>query len=157
MTLEAQHVHRRDPQQASTHRAMRGVATDAAVQADGRMLEHERPLFFTMAAQANIIFAGRGPQPAPAHGSVRIVAVLALYEAFVHAMAEWFAEFRFLLVMAAIAELRRLLDQERALHFSDVRRMAIDARHAVAGMGAARPVAVLLAEFVATQAAAADF
>ena len=67
-------------------------------------------------------------------GAVRVMAIGALDEPFVHAMPKRHGELRLLLLMAGIAKLRLRLDQEKLAGLRVVRRMARSTRDVALGM-----------------------
>jgi hypothetical protein len=67
-------------------------------------------------------------------GAVRVVAIGALDQPFVHAMPKGHRKLRPLLLVTPIAKLRLALDQQKLTRFRVVRRMARGAGDIVSGM-----------------------
>src|SRR4051794_139421 len=88
---------------------------------------------------------------------MRIVAVAASQQSFVHAMMRGLGELRLHFPMTSVAQHGLRHDEERALDFRFMRRVAIDAAHVVLQMFGAQKICVFFAKFVATQAAPAGF
>jgi hypothetical protein len=135
---------------------MRQVAGSAALGLHGRMFEHPRPLKIPMAFEADGVLFLRNAQGARHGAAVHVVAIGALKQALVNPVPEGFAEISLLLCVAAVAELWLLLDQQAALLFRKVGRVARDAAHAGVGMSRAQEIGVFLLQRVARQAAFTD-
>src|SRR4051812_26673290 len=89
------------------------MAAHAAFRLDRRMLEDEWTSLLGMALEADLVLCGSGTQLCAQVSAVRIVAVVALHQAFVHAMMEGLAELRLHFQMAGVAKLRLLLFHQR--------------------------------------------
>ena len=85
------------------------------------MFKHERPALFGMAGVANGVLCGGCTHLFGGNGAVRIVAIVASDQAFVHAMMEGHGELRFLLRVAGIAKLRLFFHQQKFRIFAVVR------------------------------------
>jgi hypothetical protein len=121
------------------------------------VLKREWPGLVRVAREANRILRRRGSQLARQETAVRIVAIAALHQAFVHAMMERLGKRRFHFAVAVVAKLRlRILHQVRNV-FGMVRRMAIHAAHIVLQMLRPQEVAVIFSHRMAGQAALAGF
>jgi len=84
MALVAQLVDIRNIQQPRVLRAVWRVAGNATVRLDWRMLEHKGPTRLRMALGADCVLIGGGFDVVVAEGSMRIMAVTALHQAFIH-------------------------------------------------------------------------
>jgi hypothetical protein len=84
MALVAHLVDIRNIQQPRILRAVWRVAGDATVRLDWRMLEHKGATCLGVALGANGILIGGGLEVAVAEGSMRVMAVVALHQAFIH-------------------------------------------------------------------------
>ena len=156
MALQAQQVHLGALQQARIRRAVRRMARGAAFDLHRFVLVDERPGLVRVALEAHQILRARRAQLPRQESTVRIVAIVALHESFVHAMVECPVELLLYLLMAAVAEQRRFFLHQELAFFGVVRIVAIDAAHSILQVRRAREVAVLLAILVAIQAARAD-
>ena len=94
MALVAHLIDIRDIQQSCVLRAVRRVAGDATVRLDRRMLEHKGPTRLGVALGANRVLIGGGLEIAVAEGSMRIMAVAALHQAFIHLVMKGHVELR---------------------------------------------------------------
>src|SRR5271165_4012535 len=122
----------------------------------GFMLVNERPLLVGVALVTNFVLASHGAKLVPLKPPMRIVAVVALHESFIHAVVKGARELRPHVHVAAVAQLRRRFLQQKLGLFRMMWRMAIDAGHAALQVGRARVVALFVAALVAGQAASAD-
>jgi hypothetical protein len=75
------------------------------------MFIYEWPALIDVAVKADLVLSDGRAQLMRSFGAVRIMAIGALDEAFVHVMAKWHRELRFLLLMAGIAKRRLRLHQ----------------------------------------------
>ena len=100
MALEAHGKEHGTRQQASIHRAVGHVAGFATFDVYGRMLEREGPALVTVALDAHFVVAERlvhhrrtqAHTPSRGERPVRIVAIGALHESFIHAMFDGHVE-----------------------------------------------------------------
>ena len=87
---------------------MRSMATRAAFLLDGNVLKHERPHSFGMAIGADRELACCGAQLPSNKAAMRIVAIAAGNQTYIHAMPVWTIELGFLRRMTSVAQLRLL-------------------------------------------------
>jgi hypothetical protein len=104
MALVAQCVDLRHVQQPRVLRTMRRVAPQAPLRLDRGVLEDEWPARLRVALGADRILIGRGLQVVVPEGAVRIVAVAALHQAFIHLVVEGHIERRLHVGVALKAE-----------------------------------------------------
>ena len=97
-----------------------------------------------MAFEADGVLFLRNSQGARHGAAVHIVAIGALKKTLVNPVTERFAEVSLLVGVAAVAELWLLLDQQAALLFRKVGRVARDAAHAGVSMSRAQEIGVFL-------------
>lgn len=110
-----------------------------------------------MASEADLLLACGGAQGTPRQiSAVRVVAVRAGDQFFIHSMPVRLGEISPGLGMAAVTECRLIVDQERVLLVSVVRRMAVDTTDAVLEVSRSAEISVLLAGLVARHTTAAD-
>ena len=114
---------------------MRRVATDAALGLDRHMLVDERTLLVDVALVTDGVAVGHGPELAGDRRPMRVMAVAALQQALVYPVVIGFGEVRFSRSMAAVAQLRRALDQQVRLFFGVMRRVTVYAADVAAGVG----------------------
>jgi hypothetical protein len=100
------------------------MAGFASFRLDRRVLEYERALLVRVAGVADFILSRRSAQLVSSDGAMRIVAIGALNEPFIHPMMEWHGELRLLLQMARIAKFRLGFRQQKIRFFAVVWRMA---------------------------------
>src|SRR5208282_734039 len=110
------------------------MATAAAFGLHRHMLVDERSLLIGMALVANRIAARQSPQLPYGGCPMRVMAVTALNYSLIDAVVIRLGEIRFRRGMAAVAELRRALDQQVFTFFGVMGRMAVQAAHVTAGM-----------------------
>ncbi len=91
----------------------------------------ERPLFFGVAVKTDRVTGCVGPQLFRLEAAMWIVAIVALHQSFIYTMVEWPRELYPYILVAAVAQLRRLLFQQELAFLGLVWRMAINARDAV--------------------------
>ena len=132
---------------------MRRVAGDAAFGFYRRVLEGKRPGFVGVAVETELILRGRGAQLMRKEPAVRVVAIAAGHKTFIHFVVEWLGEIRLYIKMAGVAKLRLRSFKQLGLHFGRVNGMAINATDIVLYVLRAQKVRVLLAKFMAAQAA----
>jgi hypothetical protein len=104
VALQAKQIDIAQFQQVGIWSAVRQMAGLATVGFCGLVLVHKRPLLIRVAFEANRILCGGSPHLLGLHRSVRIVAIAALDQAFIHAVMKRHIELRFLLEMAAVAK-----------------------------------------------------
>ncbi len=112
MALQAKRVDASGQQHARIHRGMRSVAGQASFDPDRLVLVDEGSTFVGVALQADQVLIGRRPDLAVPQRAVGIVAVGALDQALVHAMAERLLEINSLFLVARVAQLGLLAHQE---------------------------------------------
>lgn len=155
MALQTKQIHLTDAQKTRVGRSVRGMATRTAFGLDRHVLVQERALFFRVAAEAGGITARRFANLPQARSAVRVMAVVALDEPFIHAVVIGPGKLRALVRVAGIAKFRLLLHQQVFRFGGMVRAVAIDAPDLIAGMGRARRKMLGLGIAVACQATAA--
>ena len=134
---------------------MRSMATGAAFLLDGNVLKHERPHGFGMAIGADRELACCGAQLPSNKAAMRIVAIAAGNQTYIHAMPVWTIELGFLRRMTSVAQ-PRLLRFEQVIGLGGMmRRMAAQASNSILQVNGAHKVHVFQAAFVALQAAPA--
>ena len=112
VALEAEQVHVAELQHVRIGPAVNRVAGLAAVDLYRSVLVDKGSLLFGVALEADRILGGRShPHLIRKRRTVDVVAVAALNQPLVDTMMKWHLELRFLLQMAAIAELRLRLCQ----------------------------------------------
>src|SRR2546425_1516730 len=87
---------------------------------------------------------------------MRIVAVIALHQPFVHLVTERTVELLLNFLMTAVTQLRRLLFHQELGLFRTVRRVAVDTAHVVLQMGRSPEIAVFLPVGMTGQATVTD-
>ncbi len=92
VALQAEHVHDADFQQPGIGRTVGRVATGASLGLYRHMLVNERALFIDVAFVANGIAAGETSQLLYGRRPVRVMAVGALHQAFIHTMVKGFGK-----------------------------------------------------------------
>ena len=133
MALQTDREQNRPLQEAGVGGPVREVAGFAAIDANGGVLEQEWPAFVGVALQARLFIGQRlidHTRPcahAPGRGgrAVRIVAIRAGHDAFIHAMLGRHVELRANRGVAVVAEVRLLLGEESFRADRSVNRMAI--------------------------------
>jgi hypothetical protein len=120
------------------------------------MFVYEWPARIDVAVIADLILSYGSAQLMRSFGAMRVVAIGAVDEPFVHAMAKRHRELRPLLLMAPIAELRLRLHQQEFPRFRMVCRMARSAGDIVPGMQRIDDVQLLGATRMAAQALGVD-
>jgi hypothetical protein len=119
---------------------MREVTGSAALGLDRRMLIDERASFLGVTLYADRISGDAAVQPLVFVGAVRIVAVAAVYQSFVHSVTEWLRKGRLDVGMTAIAELRLCNFQKSCLTLKGMYAVATHAAHVSFAMGRAGEV-----------------
>jgi|SRR5580692_3314873 hypothetical protein len=120
------------------------------------MFVYEWPTLIDVAVIADLVFSDRRAHLMRPLSAVRVMAIGALDEPFVHAMAKRHRELRPLLLMAPIAELRLRPHQQEFPRFRMVCRMARSAGDIVPGMQRIDDVQLLGATRMAAQALGVD-
>ena len=153
MTLEAQEVHVAPAQQAGIRGPVRRVAGDAAFRLHRSVLKSEWTGFIGMAIEADLVLRRSGAQLLRDETTVLVVAIAAVNEPFIHFVVKGLGEIGTHIFVARIAQkwLRGL--QQLGLHFGSMNGMAINAADSVLYVLGAHEIRVLLAEFMAAQAA----
>ena len=104
MALIAQGGNRRHVQQPRVLRAVRCMAGRATLGPDRSVLERERPAHIRVAFCADRILVGRVSEIDQIESAVRVVAIGALDQAFIHPVVERHVELGLLVSMAAKAK-----------------------------------------------------
>ena len=104
VTLEAELVHLGPVEQMRIRRAVRRVTGQAALDLHGRMLVLERPGFIGVAVQTDGLLRCGGAQLVGLGTTVRIVAITAPDQAFVHPMMSGLGKVRFDLAVATVTK-----------------------------------------------------
>src|ERR1700682_274027 len=113
VALKAQQVHLCAFEKPRIGTAVRRMAGNAPFGLHRRMLVYERPRFVAVALKAGGVLRCRDTELPALKSAVRIVAIIALHEPFVHAMVEGARELLLDLQMAAVTKLGGfLLHQE---------------------------------------------
>lgn len=157
VALEAKHIDIAELEHVRVGRSVRGVARRASLGFYRRMFKDERAVLVDVALKANRILSSRSAHLLGCCGSMRIMAIAALNESFVHTVMEWHAKLRLLLQMAGIAKLGLCLHQQEFLGFCMMGRVAGDAAHVALSMQRVHRIHVLGATGMARQAAVVDF
>lgn len=111
VALETKQVHVADPQHVDICSPMGGVARRAALDFHRFMFVYEWPLFVGMTLETDLILGRSGSQLLWPYRSVRVMAVRALDQAFIHAMMKRHGKLRLLLLMACVTERGFSLDE----------------------------------------------
>ena len=113
---------------------MRRMARDASFGLHRRVLEYEWALFIAVAFKAHQVFRTRRAQLPCQESAVRVLAVRALHQAFVHAVMKGTGELLFLVKVAGIAKLRLLVFHQELAVLGMMGAVAIRASHIVLQM-----------------------
>ena len=108
MALHAQQIDLAHPQQTRIARTMRSMASRATFLLHRNVLEGKRPHRLGMAIRADGELARSRPQLTFHKSSVWVMAIAALNQSHVHAMAVWPAELCLLRCVTAVAQQRLL-------------------------------------------------
>ena len=111
MARQAEQVHIAHLEQVNVGRAVRRVAYDAAFDPHRLMLVDEWPAFIGVAVIADLAFRDRSAQLVRSFRAVRVMAIGALDQAFVHAMSKRHRKLGSLLLVARVTKLRLRLHQ----------------------------------------------
>jgi len=106
------------------------VANDAALYQRLVMVD-ERPLLVGMAVEADGVPGRVGPQLLRPERAMRAVAVVALQQPFIYTMVKRACELRSHILVAAVAQLRRLFFHQELAFLGMMGRMTIEATNAV--------------------------
>jgi hypothetical protein len=155
MALEAECVYIADIQQASIGRAVRGVACGAALRFNYRMLEDEWACGLGVALGADRILIRGGLQHLALEGAVRIMAVAAGHEPFIHFVVKWLSKLRFDIRVAGVAKL--WLGDFEEIGFACERMYAVTVRATYLGLAMRRALKVRVRFGVTGQTARVDF
>lgn len=129
------------------------VAYRAAFNPHRLMLIDKWPALIGVTVVADLSFRDRCAQLMRSFRAVRVMAIRALDETFIHPMPERHRELRFLLLMTAIAQLRLCLGEQELTRFRVMYRMAGGARNIVPGMERIDDVKLLRGARMAVQTA----
>jgi hypothetical protein len=121
---QAEQIHIAHLEQVEIGRAMRRVAYGATFDSNRLMLVYEWPALIDVAVIADLVLSDRSAQLMRLFGAVRVMAIGALDQAFVHTVPKGHRELRTLLLVAPIAKRRLTLYQQEFSRFRVVRRMA---------------------------------
>lgn len=149
VALKAEQVYLTAFQQPRIRRPMRRMTNYASFRFHRSVLEHKWTGLVGVTGEANLILSRRGAELPGQESAVRIVAISASNQPFVHSMMKGFGELWLDLVVASVAKHGLRDGEESAFHSGMVRRMTIDAAHIVLEVFRAKKVGVLFAEFVA--------
>ncbi len=133
------------------------VARPAAIDLYRRVFVDKRPLLIGVAFETDCVLRGGSHHLFGPRGAVRIVAIGALNESFIHSMMERHIELRLLLQMAGIAKLRLGFLQQEFAGFGMVWRVAGDATNAVGRVDGVDGVHLMRTARVAGETAAINF
>ena len=157
VTLEAELVHLGPVEQMRIRRAVRRVTGQAALDLHRRMLVLERPGFIGVAVQTDGLLGGGGAQLVGLETAVRIVAIAALDQAFVHPMMGRLGKVRFDFAVATVAKQGLRGRQQIARHVGRVLGVATGAPNIILEMFRTQEVAAGFVPLMATEAARARF
>ncbi len=157
VALQAEHVHDADFQQPGIGGTVGGVATGAALGLHRHVLVDERSLLVDVALVTNGIPARQTPHLFYSCRAVRVMAVGALHQAFIHPVMKGFGKVRLGGSMAAVAQLGLLLNQQILLALGVVRRVTVKTSNCAAGVGGLGKVRLFVTFAVAGQTAGAGF
>ena len=111
------------------------MATAAAFSLHWNMFVDEGPLLIDMALVANGVAAGESPYLTQSGGSMRVMAVYALHQSFVHPVVIGLGKVGLRRSVASVAQLRLALDQQVFFILGVMRRVAIDTSNVTARVG----------------------
>ena len=126
------------------------MATYATLRLYRGVLEHERSAGLGVALRADLVLIGRRFDVVIAEGSVGIVAIAALHQAFIHPVMEGLREVRLHVGVALIAELGLIDFQQGGFRAGAMNAVATGA--AYIRLGVRRPQEVGMSSRVATEA-----
>jgi len=134
VATQAQQVYLVLIQHSRVRRSVRGMAYRAAFNLRLVLID-KRPLLVHVALVANFILPNRRAQLLSFESPMRIVAITALDQPFIHPVMKRARELRSYIQVAAVAELGRVFLQKEFSRFRVMRGMAIDAGYATLQMG----------------------
>ena len=111
VALQAQEINVANAQHVRVGTAVRDMTRLAALNLHRFVLKNERPLFVRVAGKTNLVLRRRCAHLLWPRCAMRIVAIRALHQPFVHAMMKGHLKLGLLLQVAAVAKLRLLFDQ----------------------------------------------
>lgn len=136
---------------------MRRVAGDASFRLHRRMLKDKWAGLFRVAGEADLVLRCRGAQLLRKEAAMRIVAIRAGEQAFIHSVMHGFGELRLYFTMASVAEHRLCHHQQCSFHFGMMRRVAIDAANIVLQVLRTQEVRVFFTKFMTVEATLTGF
>src|SRR5690242_1378962 len=110
------------------------MASDTPFRLYGRMLEYEWALLIAVAFKADQVFRTRRAQLPGQESAVRVVAIRALHQPFVHPVMKRAGELLFLVEMAGVAELWLLVLHQKLAFLGVMRAVAVRATDIVLQM-----------------------
>jgi hypothetical protein len=134
VALQAEQIDIAELQHVGIGSPMDDVAGLAAIDFDGRMLVHKRPLLVSVAFEADSVLGGRCPHLLRLHCPMWVVTIRALHEPLVYAVMERHLELRFLCEVAGIAKLGLRLRQQEFSGLCVVWGMARNATNIISRM-----------------------
>jgi hypothetical protein len=149
--LQTKHVHEVHVEKSRIGGTVRCMATAAAFSLHRNMFVDEGPLLVDMALVADCVATGEGPHLTQSGCPMRIMAVIALHQPFIHSVVIRFGKVCLGRSMASVAQLRLALDQQVLLFLGMMRRVAIDTSNVTAGVGGLGEVRLLVTFAVAGQ------
>ena len=136
---------------------MRLVTGDTSFCLDRGMLKGKRSCFVGVAIEADHVLRGRGAQLPRLEAAMRVVAVAAGQQPFIHLVVIRLGKIGLYFLMAAIAQGRLRLFQELPFYLGRVDGVAVHAAYVVLQVLGAQEIAVFLAEFMTGEAAPGGF
>ncbi len=134
---------------------MRHVARRAAFDLNGFMLIHKWPGFVRVTREANQVLRPCGPQLVGLESAMRIMAIRAFHQSFVHLVMKGPIEILLLVEMAAIAKSWLAYLQEFLTLFWMMGVVAVDTANAVLEVDGTGEIAMFLSILVTAKAAGA--
>ena len=128
------------------------MARDAALRLYRCVLKTEWPGFIGVAVEAKLVLCGGSTQLMREEAAMRVVAVAAYEQAFIHFVMKRPREFRLHLQMAGITKLRLSLGEQLAYFLRMVDGMAVRTTNVVFQVLRAHEVGMLLAKLMARHA-----
>jgi hypothetical protein len=153
MAFQAEQVNVAPAQQSRIGGAVRRMASNAPFCLDRSMFESKRSGFVCMAVEAELILGCCSPQLVRQKATMRIVAITAADQAFINFVMERLGKIRLHVEMAGEAKLRLRNLQQLCLDLWSMDRVAIGTADIVLNVLRAQEVGMLLAKFMAAQAA----
>ena len=121
VALQAEQVDVAQFQHVRIWSAVHQMAGLATIHLYRLVFEYKRSLLVRVASEANRILTGRSANLMGPHCAVRVMAIGALDQAFIHSMVEWHIELSFLRKMARVAELGLGFHQQEFVCFRMMR------------------------------------